>query len=160
MSLDDILRSGIVNLVKTELEGVDIGTLRDFGYHHDYFNALGILYNTNIIRFDHVRDGLSVGVLRAARTDYDLIQELKRNSGIVRYADHVHYPKCFAHALKAGHFTEEEISQIPFDDDLDKEGYEKRYGDENLLPQLVRLITSYSTRKDNNRFGIEQPIKL
>ena len=65
------------------------------------------------------------------------------------WADHMARPECFAHALKNGIFSEEEISQIPFDQNQTPESYIERFHLEDLPARLVRQLFDPSLTEDS-----------
>ncbi|MCH8520029.1 MAG: hypothetical protein LAT82_04720 [Nanoarchaeota archaeon] len=147
MTLNQTLESGIRNLVKAELEGIEIGKLRGLMYPSTEFQTIQNLERIGIIRKIDIDQGLVGTVLNRARLDYDLMQRVNHGGTINRFADHVDFPECFAYGLKEGHFTDKEILQIPFDHDLDVDSYVKRYKDVNLFPNLTNLVLNYQRYK-------------
>ena len=154
MSLNKTLESGIRNLVKTELEGIEIGKLRGLIYPEDEFQTIQNLEKTEVVRKIDIDQGLVGAVLNRARLDYDSMLRVNQRGIIKRYADHVGFPDCFAYGLRESLFTDEEVLQIPFDHGLNKDSYIEEHGDVRLFPRLTDLVLNYQRYKQRSE-GIE-----
>ena len=160
MSLNQTLESGIRDLVKTELEGLEIGKLRGLIYPDNEFQIIQNLERTGVIRRIDIDQGLVRAVLNRARFDYDSMLRINQEGVIKRYADHVGFTDCFAYGLREHHFTDEEISQIPFDHGLDKDNYIRTYRDVRLFPKLTDLVLNYQRHKQRSEGKEKQPFLL